>query len=181
MLKMRFVAIGSLIGSVAAVGLGLGFAASAAPSSYRPARTPSGFYFIRNGDVWSADVDGSNQRQITKEGDIEHYFYSPQTGKIVYDAIIEDAAQIKTMDPTTGAVEVMYANRDDAGSRRPHKRLTPRALELAGPGYHYVCFWVSPDGMKIALCGDYLRPKTGPTIVYDSVRKTVNEIPILPV
>lgn len=40
-----------------------------------PLADATGIFFLRKGDIWSANVDGSEQKQITHSGQIDEYFW----------------------------------------------------------------------------------------------------------
>jgi len=45
----------------------------------------SGIFFLRKKDIWLANLDGSDQKQITHSGAIEHYFWVPKSQSLVYE------------------------------------------------------------------------------------------------
>lgn len=52
-------------------------------SNFKPAK---GIAFLRNGDVWKANINGSNEQQITNVGNITTFKWLPLSNKLIYDS-----------------------------------------------------------------------------------------------
>lgn len=109
----------------------------------------SGIFFLRKKDIWFTNIDGSDQKQITHSGAIEHYFWVPKSQTLVYDdspptakgdTLIET---INTLDLATQKVEVIHKSTINA-----------KCQDDLCPDFFFALD-VSPDG-KIIFGEDFL-------------------------
>lgn len=102
--------------------------------------------FVRDGDIWTMNTNGRNQRQLTHDGSSAHPAWSPNGRKIVFDSSRDGFSTKSIKSPQ---IYVMKIN----GTKQ--KRLTnkPKAAMLM-PSF-------SPSGKRIVfkrstyLCTDY--------------------------
>jgi hypothetical protein len=99
-------------------------ASTAAPPQTSPAPPPSllrlddagasGIFFLRKGDIWVTNLDGSDQKQLTHSGRIEEYFWVPKSQTLVYHDSLLSRKQdvvfetINTLDMATQKVETIH-------------------------------------------------------------------------
>ena len=116
--------------------------------------------FLRKGNIWLANEDGTNQKQLTKEGNIEDYYWIPKTNKVVfYERIdIQQGTQIN----------IKILNLDNDEERIIHTKIHTEKTqcssdECISPNYHF-SMRVSPDGKKIAYAYDLVDKNL---VIYD--------------
>lgn len=118
--------------------------------------------FLRAGDIWLADENGSNQLKITTDGGINGFKWLPKTTKFAYYSNINHLDQVKIIDWVSHQEFVV------------HKIAEPNLNSADGrPSEDNLTFYltVSPDGKKLAYSEGLIFPNKGFT-VYDIVTKT---------
>jgi hypothetical protein len=92
------------------------------PATSSPINIPSGIFFLRNGDIWSAKTDGSNQSQVTNEAGIGEYVWVPKTSSLVFDRIDEQpdtiTVEVKIKNLNSGEKETIYSMKQPAGEQK---------------------------------------------------------------
>jgi hypothetical protein len=109
---------------------------TANPSSETKIEDPKSISFIRNGDIWTANLDGSNEKQITNNGNVWDYRWIPNTNKIIY----------YTISRTNNTVSISILDTDNNQETLIRQNPIPRG-DLVGS------FRLSPDGKKLLLGG----------------------------
>jgi len=122
-----------------------------------PSWSPDGknlFFISERSDlpqVWTVSIEGGKPRQLTEESDV--YIYAPQwmAGRevLVYTA----GGKIHTLDPNTGAQDIIPFRARLTLSRKPYKRRRPK---IPRPGERLPVRGIyrpvsSPDGKNIAF------------------------------
>jgi len=129
--------------------------------------------FLRKGDIWLADGNGSNQKQLTKEASIENYYWIPKTNKLAFYRVANTPEKIQ--------VDTKILNLENGEERIIHtKNFMNSNMGGIGPDL-YFRMGVSSDSKKIAYGGDLVDKNL---IVYDinvGVEKEVETQGILPI
>lgn len=143
----------------------------------------SGIFFLRSRDVWLANADGSDPRQITHSGRVEQFFWVAKTQTLVYDNSPASAKKdllvetIEALNLATQKVEIL------------HKATLGAKCEAELCPDFFFALDVSPDG-KIIFGQDFLGdaaeskregvPKEEKRVVYDPAThkyEASNELP----
>lgn len=118
--------------------------------------------FLREGIIWQADTSGTVQKQITKEGYSQDFFWIPQTQRLITYGIYGKRVQIKTIDTDSCKEDIIWDR--------------PLAENNAGDEngvMYYFTFSVPLDGSMIAYGGDFLDNENNGTYIYNcSTRST---------
>jgi hypothetical protein len=138
--------------------------ASSTTSEANQSSPNQGILFLRNGDVWLANVDGSNQRQLTHNGFVSGYAYAPLAETIAYYSVNVSSTsaliQVQSLNINVGVQKTVYELRGGA---------------YVGPegytDYDSYMLSISPDGRYIAFGGELF---TGPSIA------VLSQTPIVP-
>jgi len=110
---------------------------------------PGGIFFVRDGDVWSAAVDGSEQMQITRNTQIEDYFWCPKTKRLIYDHFDSLGAQIRVLDLASGSERTILT-----------RSLSYEDVGGISPEYTFAIS-ASRDGRRVAYGEDFLEGVNG--------------------
>lgn len=135
-----------------------------APVAPPPSLTPlddsgaSGIFFLRKRDIWLTNLDGSDQKQLTHSGAIDHYFWVPKSQLLVYEDSRADGPQppksrkfifvetINTLNLATQKVEIIHKSTIHGECQEGEDGICPD---------FFFALDVSPDG-KIIFGGDFL-------------------------
>ncbi len=123
--------------------------------------TPSGILFVRDESIWQAAVDGSNQKEITKVGLYDSYFWIPGIHRLIVGGDDDFTAVIKIVDLNSARIDTVHCEALSGANDMDETM-------------HYFTISVSTDGDKIAYGLDFAPGDE--TVVYNIPTKSSHHI-----
>lgn len=125
---------------------------------------PLEIVFLRDGNIWLANEDGSDQKQITAEGNVTRFYLNTNTDAVVYSQIAKHySAQL---DKVNVLAEIKLRKFDDDQNvgivKREFETIMPGGIE---PHFDFL-FGFSPDGQSIVFANNFLGEGKEGLVIY---------------
>lgn len=135
--------------------------------TYEEKSSPIEISFIRDGNIWLANENGSDQKQITRDDFIEDFYWLPKSNKVVFSRVLQEKqkviSEIKILNVETGKEKAILK-----------KENILSGVGEVGPHFDFR-LTISQDGKKLAYSGSFLKDENG-VVIFDFETETEKEI-----